>query len=75
MGSMTNQYKQIGNAVPVNLAYAVAQQVRKALMQFKQNKTDTYSSSIVVPPVKCTPPLNPQVSQSKPLSQQNQQNE
>ena len=75
MGSMTNQYKQIGNAVPVNLAYAVAQQVRKALMQFKQNKTDTYSSSIIVPPVKCTPPLNPQVSQSKPLSQQNQQNE
>jgi len=23
VGSMTNQYKQIGNAVPVNLAYAL----------------------------------------------------
>lgn len=26
-GSMANQYKQIGNAVPVNLAYAVAKQI------------------------------------------------
>jgi DNA (cytosine-5)-methyltransferase 1 len=26
-GSMANQYKQIGNAVPVNLAYAIAKQI------------------------------------------------
>lgn len=31
MGSMASQYKQIGNAVPVNLAYAVAQQIKVLL--------------------------------------------
>jgi DNA (cytosine-5)-methyltransferase 1 len=30
-GSLTQQYKQIGNAVPVNLAYAVGKQIVKAL--------------------------------------------
>lgn len=30
-GSMTQQYKQIGNAVPVNLAYAIGRQIVKAL--------------------------------------------
>lgn len=30
-GSMSEQYKQIGNAVPVNLAYAVATSIRHAL--------------------------------------------
>ncbi len=31
VGSIASQYKQIGNAVPVNLAYAVAKQVMEAL--------------------------------------------
>jgi DNA (cytosine-5)-methyltransferase 1 len=31
VGSVASQYKQIGNAVPVNLAYAVAKQVMEAL--------------------------------------------
>jgi DNA (cytosine-5)-methyltransferase 1 len=30
-GSLTSQYKQIGNAVPVNLAYAIGQKIVKAL--------------------------------------------
>lgn len=30
-GSLSNQYKQIGNAVPVNLAYEIALQVKKVL--------------------------------------------
>jgi DNA (cytosine-5)-methyltransferase 1 len=30
-GGMANQYKQIGNAVPVNLAYAVAKQIKEFL--------------------------------------------
>ena len=32
-GSMNNQYKQIGNAVPVNLAFAVAKQIKEFLQQ------------------------------------------
>jgi DNA (cytosine-5)-methyltransferase 1 len=31
-GSMANQYKQIGNAVPVNLAYAIAKHVKEFLL-------------------------------------------
>lgn len=31
LGSMSQQYKQIGNAVPVNLAYAVAKQIYQVL--------------------------------------------
>lgn len=31
VGSMNNQYKQIGNAVPVNLAYAMAKQIKEFL--------------------------------------------
>ncbi|WP_127470393.1 DNA (cytosine-5-)-methyltransferase [Thiomicrorhabdus aquaedulcis] len=34
MGSMNQIYKQIGNAVPVNLAHAVGKEVVKALNQF-----------------------------------------
>jgi len=30
-GSIGSQYKQIGNAVPVNLAYHVAKEIHKAL--------------------------------------------
>ena len=30
-GSVTDQYRQVGNAVPVNLAYEVALEIRKAL--------------------------------------------
>ena len=30
-GSVGSQYKQVGNAVPVNLAYAVAQEIYKSL--------------------------------------------
>ena len=30
-GSMYSQYRQVGNAVPVNLAFAVADEIRKAL--------------------------------------------
>ena len=30
-GSIGSQYKQVGNAVPVNLAYDIAKQIRKAL--------------------------------------------
>ena len=35
-GSMTNQYKQIGNAVPVNLAYAVGMSLVKLLDDMKK---------------------------------------
>lgn len=31
VGSMNNQYKQIGNAVPVNLAFAMAKQIKEFL--------------------------------------------
>lgn len=33
VGSMAQQYKQIGNAVPVNLAYAMGVQLRQLLLQ------------------------------------------
>lgn len=35
-GSVMSQYKQVGNAVPVNLAYEVAKQIDKALKEAKQ---------------------------------------
>lgn len=35
MGSMTHQYKQIGNAVPVNLAYAMGRALVRLLNQMK----------------------------------------
>lgn len=34
-GSMYSQYRQVGNAVPVNLAFAVADEIRKALEAFR----------------------------------------
>ncbi len=37
-GSVTSQYKQIGNAVPVNLAKALGQQIIKALNQHNSKK-------------------------------------
>jgi DNA (cytosine-5)-methyltransferase 1 len=37
MGSMSAQYKQIGNAVPVNLAYAMGQSVWRYLYDLQQN--------------------------------------
>ena len=36
MGSMTNQYKQIGNAVPVNLAFAVGKSLVALLDEIKK---------------------------------------
>lgn len=36
-GSLTSQYKQIGNAVPVNLALAVGKSIVKALNTFEAN--------------------------------------
>ena len=36
MGSMNNQYKQIGNAVPVNLAYALGQSLIQLLNEIKK---------------------------------------
>lgn len=36
-GSVSNQYKQIGNAVPVQLAYAMAQQLKDFLSDTLRN--------------------------------------
>lgn len=36
-GSMSSQYKQIGNAVPVNLAHSVAQSIVDILNQIREN--------------------------------------
>ena len=38
IGSMTNQYKQIGNAVPVNLSYAVVRSLVRLLNIIEKNK-------------------------------------
>ncbi|MDR0265068.1 MAG: DNA (cytosine-5-)-methyltransferase [Sphingobacterium sp.] len=38
-GPVSAQYKQIGNAVPVNLAYAVGKEVIKTLNQMEMNKS------------------------------------
>ena len=35
-GSVMSQYKQVGNAVPVNLAYEVARSIREALDKEKK---------------------------------------
>lgn len=37
-----SQYKQVGNAVPVNLAYEVARSIREALDKEKNNGMDTF---------------------------------
>ena len=39
-GSMHSQYKQIGNAVPVNLAKALGQSLVQTLNEFERNKLD-----------------------------------
>jgi DNA (cytosine-5)-methyltransferase 1 len=36
-GSVSQQYKQVGNAVPVNLAYEVASEIMKTLEEIKNN--------------------------------------
>ena len=33
-GSVSSQYRQIGNAVPVNLAFDIAYEIRKGLEKF-----------------------------------------
>jgi len=45
-GSMSSQYRQIGNAVPVNMAYAIGKEVFKSLsgMRGKTNATDELSA-------------------------------
>lgn len=35
-GSISEQYKQVGNAVPVNLAYEIAKEIRKTLEQMER---------------------------------------
>lgn len=49
-GSLTDQYKQIGNAVPVQLAYAIAMQVKRYLAGYDMSFT-----TVAAPP----PPLPP----------------
>ncbi|WP_353573038.1 DNA cytosine methyltransferase [Candidatus Albibeggiatoa sp. nov. BB20] len=44
MGSMGNQYKQIGNAVPVNLAYAVGRRLVALLNQIEAMEDSQYST-------------------------------
>lgn len=41
MGTMSAQYKQIGNAVPVNLAYAIGQSIWQYLYELNQNSLKT----------------------------------
>jgi len=38
-GPVSAQYKQIGNAVPVNLSYAVGKELVKTLNQIEMNKS------------------------------------
>ena len=38
VGSVASQYRQVGNAVPVNLAYAVGKEIFKGLEMFKQDE-------------------------------------
>ena len=37
-----SQYKQVGNAVPVNLAYEVATQIHKALEEYENGMDDRF---------------------------------
>lgn len=37
-GSVSEQYKQVGNAVPVNLAYEIAKEIRKSLEVLEENE-------------------------------------
>ena len=44
IGSLSSQYKQIGNAVPVELASAVAQSIKQVLMyEYKEEEEDMAS--------------------------------
>jgi DNA (cytosine-5)-methyltransferase 1 len=45
-GSLGAQYKQIGNAVPVNLAHAVGQQLVKSLNSYYLNKKRTKTKKV-----------------------------
>ena len=47
-GSMTSQYKQIGNAVPVNLAYAIGESLIDLLNSFERKNFNSQESRIVL---------------------------
>ena len=38
-GSVQSQYKQVGNAVPVNLAYEIGLEIHKSLERSKNGET------------------------------------
>ena len=42
MGTLTNQYKQIGNAVPVNLAYEIGCSIVKFMNQLQNKEEHTF---------------------------------
>jgi len=46
-GSISSQYKQIGNAVPINLAHAVGRSLVRLLNDIENNTIATQSSSLV----------------------------
>ena len=45
-GSLQNQYKQIGNAVPVNLSWAVGRALIRLFNQFPQEKKSTIEDNV-----------------------------
>jgi DNA (cytosine-5)-methyltransferase 1 len=47
-GSMTSQYKQIGNAVPVNLSYAIGESLIDLLNSFEREDFNSQESRIVL---------------------------
>jgi len=61
-GPITSQYKQIGNAVPVNLAWAVGRSVIRLLNSIEENLNQTLHFST------CNQPST--VPRSKPLKEQ-----
>jgi DNA (cytosine-5)-methyltransferase 1 len=44
-GSMTNQYKQIGNAVPVNLGYEIGCSLVRFMNEIEKSKSNEYSEA------------------------------
>jgi len=47
-GSMTSQYKQIGNAVPINLSYAIGESLIDLLSSFEREDFNSQESRIVL---------------------------